>query len=403
MGCTEPIAIALASARARQVLGAFPDRIVAACSGNIIKNVRGVVVPGTGDMRGIETSAILGAVGGDADRLLEVLSGIGPEEVCRARELRNQGLCRVEILTGGANLHVIVTAYRDGHSALVEIRDKHTNIVRIQKDEKVLFCREEGPRDDSAPGTDRSAMSIRGICAFADSVDIEAVRPILDAQIECNTRIAEEGLKNSYGAQVGATLLQCCGDDIKVLARAYPAAGADARMSGCSLPVVINSGSGNQGMTASLPVIVYARHLKVSQDKLYRALVVSNLTAIHQKTSIGSLSAFCGAVSAACGSGAGIAYLHGAGAELIGDTIVNTLANVAGIVCDGAKPSCAAKVASAVDAALLGYHMAMSSRVFRPGEGIVKDTVEDTIRSVGRLAHDGMRETDEEILRIMVG
>ncbi len=402
LGCTEPIAIALASAKAREVLGEFPDKMIAACSGNIIKNVKGVIVPTTGDMRGIETSAILGAVGGNAEKQLEVLADVKPAHIEKTKALLATGLCEVEIIHGSANLDVIITAIKGDHSAVVEIKNKHSNIIRIEKDGKVLYSKDGQAAGHQTQELDRTQMNIEEIYDFANTVEISDVKQLLDMQIEYNTKIAEEGLKNDYGANVGSTLLKCYGTDIKTLAKAYPAAGSDARMSGCILPVVINSGSGNQGMTVSLPVIQYARFLGVSQEKLYRALVISNLVAIHQKTGIGSLSAYCGAVSAACGSGVGIAYLYGAGMDIIGKTITNTLANVSGIICDGAKPSCAAKIASSVDAALLGYHMAINNQVFHSGEGIVKDSVEETIKSVGRLGKEGMRETDVEILKIMV-
>jgi L-cysteine desulfidase len=381
LGCTEPIAIALASAKARDVLGEFPDKIIAACSGNIIKNVKGVIVPTTGDMRGIETSAILGAVGGNAQKLLEVLAEVRPEHIEKTRELLKTDLCQVEIIQGTANLNVIITAKKGPDSALVEIKDKHTNIIRIEKNGKLIFSKDIEPAVSSTIVMDRTQMNIKDIYDFANSVEIEDVKQLLDTQIDYNTKIAEEGLNNSYGANVGSTLIKCYGSNIDVIAKAYPAAGSDARMSGCILPVVINSGSGNQGMTVSLPIIKYAQYLGVSKEKLYRALVLGNLTAIHQKTAIGSLSAYCGAVSAACGSGVGIAYLHNESIDIIKKTIVNTLANVSGIVCDGAKPSCAAKIASSVDAALLGYNMAVNGQFFRSGEGLVKDTVEDTIRS----------------------
>jgi len=403
LGCTEPIAIALASAKARDVLGEFPDKIIASCSGNIIKNVKGVIVPTTGDMRGIETSAILGAVGGNAQKQLEVLADIRPEHIDKTRELLKTDLCKVEIIHGTANLNVIIAAKKGLDYALVEIKDKHTNIIRIEKNGKIIFSKSSESADSSEEAIDRTQMNIKSIYDFANTVEIEDVKHLLDTQIEYNTRIAEEGLKNSYGANVGSTLIKCYGEDIRNIAKAYPAAGSDARMSGCILPVVINSGSGNQGMTVSLPIIKYAQYLGVSQEKLYRALVLSNLTAIHQKTGIGSLSAYCGAVSAGCGSGAGIAYLYDAGLDIINKTIVNTLANVSGIVCDGAKPSCAAKIASSVDAALLGYNMAVNGQFFRSGEGLVKETVEETIRSVGHLGRKGMKETDVEILKIMVG
>ena len=402
LGCTEPIAIALASAKARDVLGEFPDEITALCSGNIIKNVKGVIVPGTGNMRGIETSAILGAAGGNSEKQLEVLSNIKPEHVKKTRELIKTNMCKVKVIQGTSNLNIIIEMKKGINSSLVEIKNKHTNIVRIEKNGKLIFQNDIESDSPSGEKADRTHMSIEDIYDFANTVEINDVKDILDRQIEYNTRIAEEGFKNSYGANVGTTLVKCYGNDIKTIAKAYPAAGSDARMSGCILPVVINSGSGNQGMTVSLPIIKYAQHLGVTDEKLYRALVLGNLTAIHQKTGIGNLSAYCGAVSAACGSGAGIAYLHDESLDIINKTIVNTLGNVSGIVCDGAKPSCAAKIASSVDAALLGYNMAVNGQVFHSGEGLVKDNVEETIKSIGRLGRNGMKETDVEILRIMV-
>lgn len=401
MGCTEPIAVALAAAKAREILGEFPEEIVAACSGNVIKNVKGVVVPGTGDMRGIETSAILGAVAGDASRQLEVLSAITPEDVAKTRQLLAKGICKVEIIPNTASLHIIITMHRGADSALVEIFETHTNIVRMEKNGKPLVAC-GGAIQDSAEITGRDFMSIEGIYDFANMVAIKDVAPVLDTQIQYNTKIADEGLRGNYGANVGSTLLRHDPDNICIKAKAYAAAGSDARMSGCVLPVVINSGSGNQGITASLPVIKYSEYLGTDKEKLYRALVMSNLTAIHQKTGIGRLSAYCGAVSAACGSGVGIAYLMDAGLDVMGRTIINMLGNVSGIVCDGAKSSCAAKIASSVDAALMALDMALAGQGFSSGEGIIKPTVEETIKSIGRLANRGMRQTDMEILKIMV-
>lgn len=398
LGCTEPIAIAYASAKAAELLGAEPEKIRAQCSGNIIKNVKAVIVPKTGDLRGIEAGAVLGAVGGDADKKLEVLQGVTPEHLARTKELLAKNICTVELLPHTDNLHIIITAYRGEDSALVEIKEEHTNITHIEKNGVSFYDTqtEKKTQEEDHP------MSLQEIYQFAGVVDLEDVSDLLEQQISYNTRIAEEGLSKKYGANVGATLLECYGNDVKILAKAYPAAGSDARMSGCTLPVVINSGSGNQGMTVSLPVIKYAEHLGSSKEQLYRALVMSNLTAIHQKKGIGRLSAYCGVVSAAAGSGAGIAYLHGADLDIISKTVVNTLANVSGIVCDGAKPSCAAKIASSVDAAVMGYLMAEKGRCFRPGEGIVKENAEKTIASVTRVGRDGMRETDTEILNIMV-
>lgn len=402
LGCTEPIAVALAGAKAREVLGDFPDEIIAQCSGNIIKNVMGVIVPGTGNMRGIDISAVLGVIVGDSSRSLQVLSGITMEDAERARELCLNGICRVEIIPETPGLHIILTARKDGHVAIVEICDEHTNIIRVEKDGEIVFEKtdNEESTQDEAPAY--GEMSLAGIYDFANSVDIDDIRKLIDSQIECNNKIAEEGLSKGYGAHVGPTLVSNYGSGVENLAKAYCAAGSDARMSGCTMPVVINSGSGNQGLTVSLPVIQYARAHNVSREVLYRSLVLSNLTAIHQKTGIGRLSAYCGAVSAACGSGAGIAYMFGNPLEVIEQTVVNTVASASGIVCDGAKPSCAAKIAVAVDAALLGYKLALSGYGFKSGEGIVKDTAEDTIRSVGVLASEGMRKTDDTILNIMI-
>lgn len=402
LGCTEPIAIAYAAATARDLLGEFPDEITAACSGNIIKNVKSVIVPTTGDLRGIEASAILGAVGGSAQKKLEVLEDVCPEHIMRTRELLAAGMCKVELIRGAANLHIILTMKKGAHSALVEIKESHTNIVRTEKDGEVQLAPQTRAGESKPEATDRSQLNVGDIYDFAETLEIDELKTLLDRQIDYNLRIAEEGLTHSYGANVGSTLLGTFGDDIKTVARAYPAAGSDARMSGCTLPVVINSGSGNQGMTVSLPVIKYAQHLGASDELLYRALALSNLVAIHQKTGIGRLSAYCGAVSAACGSGAGVTYLYGGTLEQVSQTITNTLANVSGIVCDGAKPSCAAKIASSVDAALMGHYMTMNRQGFHSGDGIVKNTVEGTIQSVGRLGKDGMKETDVEILNIMI-
>lgn len=401
LGCTEPIAIAYASAKAREVLGRIPEHITVKCSGNIIKNVKAVVVPGTGDMRGVDTAAVLGAVGGDPELKLETLSGITEADVEETRRLLERGICKVELLENVPSLQIIVEMSAGSEESLVEIIYSHTNISRIEKNDKLLYKSEGLVSHGSA--IDRSILNLKDIYDFTEAVRIEDVKPLLDRQVEYNMRIATEGLEHEYGANVGATLLKHYGNDVKVVAKALPAAGSDARMDGCTLPVVINSGSGNQGMTVSLPVAAYAAHLKCSAEKKYRALVISNLIAIYQKNELGKLSAFCGAVSASAGAGAGIAYLHDASIEVIDATITNTLANVSGIVCDGAKPSCAAKIASSVDAAQMAYFMAADKHVFHSGEGLVKDDTEGTIKSYGRMGRDGMKATDIEILKIMLG
>lgn len=401
LGCTEPIAIAYASAKAREVLGEDPIHITARCSGNIIKNVKGVIVPTTGDLKGVEASAILGAVGGNAEKKLEVLSDIKPEHIAKTRELLKKHFCSVDLIEGVSNLDIIIEMKGEKHSSLVEIVYTHTNICRIEKDGVVILDNKSNPNHGSA--VDRSILNLKDIFAFVDEVDIADVKDLLDNQIKCNLSIAEEGMKKDYGANVGATLLRHYGDTVEVLAKALPAAGSDARMNGCVLPVVINSGSGNQGMTVSLPIIVYANYLKSSEEEKYRALVMSNLIAIYQKNGLGKLSAYCGAVSAAAGAGAGIAYLHHSSNEVIEATIVNTLANVSGIVCDGAKASCAAKIASALDAAEMAFFMAREKHTFPSGEGLVQDNTEDTIASFGRMGRVGMKSTDVEILNIMIG
>ena len=400
MGCTEPIAIAYAAAKAREVLGCEPDLVKICVSNNIIKNVKAVIVPTTGDMKGIETSAVLGAVGGNPDKKLEVLVGVTEEDLALTRELLKKKICSVELIEGVSSLQIIVEMTAGNESSLVEIAFSHTNIVRIEHNGALLF--KKGLSVQNATETDRSLLNLKDIYTFATTVNLEDVADLMERQVDCNLKIAREGLSNKYGANVGSTILEHYGDDVRNRARALPAAGSDARMNGCVLPVMINSGSGNQGMTVSLPVEVYAEELEVTREKKIRALVLSNLIGIYQKNELGKLSAYCGAVSAAVGAGAAIAYLNNASYEVIEETIVNTLGNVSGIVCDGAKASCAAKIASSVDAAILAYHMASERRGFRSGEGLVKDSAEKTLKSYGRMGREGMRATDVEILRIML-
>lgn len=403
LGCTEPIAIAYAAAKAREVLGSFPDFVQVRCSGNIIKNVKGVTVPNSEGMKGIEAAAVLGVVGGNAKSGLEVLEQITQNDITKTKELVDAGFCSCKLEENVENLYIIAKAVSGNHYAEVTMINRHTFIKKIVKDGKLIYSGvqvQNGMEIKTEP--DKSLLNVKDILAFAESVDVKEVEEVLERQIVLNSQIANEGLSRVYGAQVGRTLLDVYGDDVKTRAKAKAAAGSDARMFGCSLPVVINSGSGNQGMTVSIPVIEYAKELQAGREKLYRALVISNLVAIHQKKYIGSLSAYCGAVSAACGSGAGITYLYGGGYEEISQTIVNTIANVGGIVCDGAKSSCAAKIATSVDAAIMGHHMAMKHHTFSPGEGIVQDDVEGTIKSVGYIGRIGMKTTDVEIINIMI-
>lgn len=402
MGCTEPIAIAYAAAKARQVLGRLPDKVEIQASDNIIKNVKSVVVPNTGNLRGIKASAVAGIVAGDADKVLEVISCVddqGRKEIHAFLENNEVTVCKSP---SDLTFDLVVSVSCGESKASVQISHYHTNIVLITKNKKILYQNQECEEIKLTNLTDRSMMNVKDIIAFAESVMISDIKDLLDQQIEYNTRIAAEGLGGDWGANIGSVLLDIWGDDIKVRAKAMAAAGSDARMGGCSLPVVIVSGSGNQGLTASLPVIEYAKELGAAKETLYRALVVSNLVTIHQKTGIGRLSAYCGAVSAGVGAGAGITWLHGGRFKEVAHTIVNALATVSGIICDGAKPSCAAKIAAAVEAGMLGFYMYQKGQQFYGGDGIITKGVENTITNIGRLGREGMRETDKEIIRIMV-
>lgn len=401
LGCTEPIAIAYAAARARRLLGCMPTSMTVHCSGNIIKNVKSVIVPTTNGLRGIDTSAILGALAGDPELGMEVLRNIKPEQVEHVRQLRDTGMCKILPLKSTANLHILLEVSGNGHSALVEIRDAHTNVIREERDGMVVTGTVSGCASPTGSEQGYCDLSIENIYWFAKTVNLSEIEPILEKQLDYNMAIAQEGLRGEWGAQVGKTLL-ASGDSLANRAAAYAAAGSDARMGGCVLPVIINSGSGNQGMTVSLPVIVFAQEKGLSREEILRALTLSNLVALFQKSFIGKLSAYCGAVSAACGSAAGIAYLCGDSLEVIEDTVVNTIANVSGMVCDGAKSSCAAKIATAVQAGFLGHEMAIRGHAFRNGEGLVKSDADKTVEVFGRMAREGMRTTDEEILRLMV-
>ena len=402
MGCTEPIAIALAAAKARETLGSMPLACRVEVSGNIIKNVKAVTVPNTGGLKGIEAAAAAGIVAGKAELELEVLSQVTAEEIAAMAEFLKDCEMTVVPALGDRVFYIRVTAEGGGHSASCEIVDYHTNITCIQKDGKVVF-QSQGGSGEKQEQTDRSVLSVEEIIRFADCLDTADVAEVIRRQVAYNSAISAEGLKGGWGAEVGKTIRDVYGDDVAVRAKAAAAAGSDARMSGCELPVVIVSGSGNQGMTTSLPVIEYARDMGADEDALIRALVVADLVTIHQKTGIGRLSAFCGAVSAGCGAASGVAYLKGGRYREVAHTIANALAICSGMICDGAKPSCAAKIAAAVDAGLMDYHMFMSGHQFVDGEGIIKKGVENTIGNVGRLAREGMRRTDEEILHIMVG
>lgn len=402
MGCTEPIALAYAAAKAREVLGEMPEKVILEVSGSIIKNVKSVIVPNTDGLKGIPAAAAAGIVAGKAEKELEVISCVTKEEVEGMKTFLEDVPMKVVHIDNGLTFEIIVTVYNGDSYAKVRIANYHTNIVLIEKNgEKLLEIPVSGENEEGL--ADRTLLSMEGIWDFVNSVEIADIYDVIERQIRYNTAISEEGLRGNYGANIGSVLLDMEGDNIRTRAKAKAAAGSDARMNGCELPVIINSGSGNQGMTCSLPVIEYAKELNSGEEKLYRALVLSNLVAIHEKTGIGRLSAYCGAVCAGAAAGTGIAYLCGGGFEEITHTVVNALAITSGIVCDGAKASCAAKIASAIDAGILGYNMYIRGQQFYAGDGIVTNGADATIRNVGRLGKEGMKETNEEIIDIMVG
>lgn len=403
LGCTEPIALAYASAECRKLLGVLPEKATAKCSGNIIKNVKSVIIPNTGGMKGIEAAVAAGMIGGDASRGLEVLSAVKEEELPEIRKYIAEKRVSVKLLHTTATLHFIITMEKGNESASVEVIHQHTNIVKKIKNGEVVFQKDSSSEENMNESlTDRSVLSVDGIIEFGETADFSLFAPIIEEQIRCNSAICEEGLKNKWGVNIGQYLLETREKDFITEAKATAAAGSDARMSGCVYPVVINSGSGNQGITVSVPVIVYCRRNSIGHEKLVRALAISNLIAIHQKTRIGRLSAYCGAVNAACGAATAITWLQGGTREQINETITNTLATISGMVCDGAKPSCAAKISLALEAAMMGHDLAMEDDNFLPGDGIVKGDVESTIIGVGEIASKGMVSTDETILNVMV-
>ena len=401
MGCTEPIALAYAGAKAKALLGTLPERIDVAVSGNIIKNVKSVVVPNTGGLRGIAAAVCAGVVAGDADKELQVISQVTEEQQQALRDFMST--TQVDIRPSDSELvfDIDLTLYADDHTARVRIINHHTNIVLLQRDSEILL---ELPIEESSEDhlTDKSCLSIEKIVEFADCLDVEDIREVVGRQIEYNMAIAEAGLNGNWGANIGRVILRQQGQTLEKRACAYAAAGSDARMSGCERPVIILSGSGNQGITASVPVVIVARDMNASEEDLLKAVAVSDLVTIHQKTGIGRLSAYCGAISAGCGAGAGIAYLRGGKFHAVAHTVVNAIAILSGTICDGAKPSCAAKIAAAVDAGILGYDMYLENQQFYGGDGIVTKGVDKTVTNVGRLAREGMRGTDKTILEIML-
>lgn len=401
MGCTEPIALAYGGARAREILGGMPEKVIAKCSGNIIKNVRCVTIPNSKGLVGIEAGVLLGIAGGNAGKQMEVLEDVSDADIEMAKQMLKKGVCKVEFLDSPSVLHIILELYTEEHSAIVEIRDGHTNITSIRKDGEELL---KGAAKFEYDDTDerKVILNMENIKEFADTVDLSKVQHLIERQITCNMAIANEGMKGEYGLGLGKLLVESYPDTTLNQMKAYAAAGSEARMGGCDLPVIINSGSGNQGIASSVPVVVYARIKQVDQETLYRSLVFSNLLTIYQKTYIGKLSAFCGAVSASCASGAALTYMVGGTLDQIKMTVENTLANIPGIICDGAKISCAAKIATSLDAAIMAHNLAMKNKVYAPYTGILQEDTPETISCVGYIGKEGMKQTDKEILKIMI-
>ena len=400
MGCTEPIAVAYAAAKATRELSGRPQKVHICVSSNIIKNVKSVIVPNTGGLHGLEAAAAAGIIAGQPEKKLLVISEVTDAQKEEITQYLQQAEFVVEESATGELFDICITLEKDGHKSLCRIAGDHTNVVRVEKDGVSVVEKEiAAAAEDNA---DKELLTIENIVTFAEEVDLADVQEVLDRQIRCNMDIAREGMTRQYGARIGQVLLKTRGKDTVTMAKAWAAAASDARMNGCEKPVVINSGSGNQGITASVPVIVYAQDMGASQEQLYRALVVSNLVTIHLKTGIGPLSAYCGATSAGCGAAAGVTYLYGGRYREIAHTVVNALAINSGVICDGAKASCAAKIASAVEAGLLGMEMFRQGSQFMSGDGIVTKGVENTIRNVSQVASEGMRKTDTEIIKIML-
>jgi L-cysteine desulfidase len=400
-GCTEPIAIAFAGAKARELLGEIPEFIEIEASGNLIKNIRCVTVPNTNNLVGIEASAIAGVVGGDSSLELEVISNIKPKHLKLMNSLLLKDIVKVKLLKTNLNLHFIFKAKAKDNEIIIEIKNLHTNIVKITKNDKIIFEQDNGNDEYFGVETNRSNLTVENILDFTESINIEKVKDLLDLQIKYNMAIAKKGLNESYGVSIGQTILK---HDQSIFSKikAYTAAASEARMSGCSMPVITNSGSGNQGLATSIPVILFSRHLKLPKEKMYRGLILSNLLTIYQKSFIGRLSAFCGAISAAVSSGATFTYLSGGDLKQIKMTITNALANVSGVVCDGAKPSCASKIATGLDAAILGHFLAMENHQYNPLSGIIKNSADETILAIGKMASEGMKDTDKVILALML-
>lgn len=401
MGCTEPIALAYASAKAAEILGTVPEKIIAKCSGNIVKNVRCVSIPNSNGMLGTEAAVTLGALGGDSSLNMEVLESVTDSAIADTHKFIESGKCQIEFLDSEIPLHFVIIASANNDSVSVEVKYSHTNVVRIEKNGQILFDADSDSSSENS-SADRSGLSIENIKDFADNIDLRKISPMYDKQIQCNMDIAYEGMAGDYGLGIGRIIRGCYEDSVVTRMKAYAAAASEARMDGCNMPVIINSGSGNQGIASSVPIIIYAREMNIPKEKLYRTLVFSSLLTIFQKEFIGKLSAFCGAVSASCASGAAITYMVGGSVKQIKATIDNTLANIPGIICDGAKISCGAKIASSIDAAMMAHYLAMADKAYEAYTGILKEDAGETISCVGYIGKVGMRETDKEIVKMLL-
>lgn len=399
-GCTEPISIAYCAAKAHQVLGMQPTAVTVSVSGNILKNVKSVVVPNTNGLKGIRAAVAAGIICGDAEKGMQVISRVSEEQRAAVANFMDTVNIDVSCAETDCQLYISITLYARTSYSRVVIANNHSNIVEIMKNGEALLKKPIVAQSEDSL-TDKSCMNLHDIYEYAEKIDISEVKDLLDMQIEYNMAICEEGLSRDYGANIGKVLLSENASDAKTVARAYAAAGSDARMSGCEMPVAILCGSGNQGITASVPVICYAKHYGIDQERMYRALILSDLLTVYQKAGIGRLSAYCGAISAGCAAGAGIAYLLGGDETVVAHTLVNSVAMISGTICDGAKPSCAAKIAAAIDTGILGYQMYLHQQQFYRGEGIVAPNVDATVRNIGRIASEGMVETDQTIISIM--
>lgn len=400
-GCTEPISLAFAGAKARELLKGIPDQVIIKCSGNLIKNIRCVTVPNTGNLVGIEASLLSGIVGGDFSKGLEVISGLTKDHLITINKLLLDNIVEVQLLDTPTNLHYILYCKRGEDTCEIEIKNLHTYITNIKLNDEVIFKKDVGIEEFFGVETDRSVITIERVLDFSNNIDIEKIKPVIETQIEYNMAIAETGLKRNFSVKIGETILK---HDRSIYGKmkAYTASASEARMSGCSMPVITNSGSGNQGLTTSIPIVLYSKHKCISEEKMYRALILSNLLTIYQKGFIGRLSAFCGAISAAISVGATLTYIEGGSLEQIKMSVINALANVSGVVCDGAKPSCAAKIVTGLEAAFLGHFLAMDNHSYNPFSGILKENADETIQAIGKMAQEGMRETDHVILNIMM-